>query len=318
LRAAVVKQLGAPPEPDEIEEPARGEGQALLEVLAAPLNPVDLSIASGRFYGGAPETPYVPGVEGVGRVLESDSLDPDALAYFQPSSGSFAERAVADEATVIELPPGTDPLVAACLGVAGLAAWLPLEQRAKVREGERVLVLGATGAVGQIGVQAAKLLGAGTVIAAGRNAEALARARELGADATVDLTARDDLPAAFTEAAGGPIDVTLDPLWGEPAVAAAEASAVEGRLVNVGQSASPDATFTSSAVRGRRLAILGHANQQVPPEVRRDAYLKMLEHAAAGRLRVKHEELPLERVAEVWERQAAWPHEKLVLVPSAG
>lgn len=315
MRAAVVKELGAPPEVDAIDEPVRGKGQALLEVLAAPLNPVDLSIASGSFYGGSPDTPYVPGVEGVGRVIESDSLDPGALAYFQPSSGSLSERAVAEETTVFELPSDADPVVAACLGVAGLAAWLPLERLAKLQEGERVLVLGATGAVGQIGVQAAKLLGAGTVVAAGRNAEALERARELGADATVDLTAHEDIPAAIVEAAGGPIDVTLDPVWGQPAGAAAEASAFDGRLVNVGQSASPEATFTSSAVRGKRLAILGHANQTVPPEVRRDAYLRMLDHMAAGRLRVDYAELALEHVAEAWKRQAASPHEKLVLVP---
>lgn len=307
------------------EEPApsRGEGQALVEVTAAPLNPIDLSIAAGRFYGGVPEVPYVPGKEGVGRVAEGESLEPGARVYFPMpgglgGGGALADRVAVDESSLALVGDGVDDPLAACLGIAGLAAWLPLEWRAGLRSGESVLVLGATGAVGQIAVQVAKLLGAGRVVAAARDADGLARARELGADATVDLTAHDGAQAlgdAFREAAGGDVDVTVDPLWGEPAVAAAHAAARSGRLVQIGQSSSPDATLPSAAVRGKLLSILGHNNLATPQEVRTDAYERLIEHAAGGRLTVDHDVLPLERIAETWERQAAFPRRKLVLRP---
>jgi len=178
-----------------------------------------------------------------------------------------------------------------------------------------VLVLGATGAVGTIAVQAAKLLGAGRVVAAARDASGLARARELGADATVDLAAEGDLAEAFKQAAGGGLDVTVDPLWGEPAMAAARASAQGGRIVQLGQSASPEATLPSSVVRGQALAILGHTNFSTPGAVKADAYRRMVIHAAEGDLTVDHDILPLEQVTEAWRRQAAFPRRKLVLTP---
>ena len=304
-------------------EPERGEGCTLVEVAAAPLNPIDLSIAAGRFYEGPAELPYIAGKEGLGRVLEADSLATGARVYFPMpgglgGAGSFSERAAPLEERAIAVPDGVDDSLAACLGVAGLAAWLPLEWRARLREGERVLVLGASGAVGQIAVQAARLLGARVVVAAARDPGGLERARELGADATVDLAAADEperLAEAIEAAAGGRVDVTLDPLWGAPVAAATLAAARGGRIVQIGQSAGSEATLASAPIRGKMLSILGHTNQAAPPDVIADAYRRMVEHAAAGRLTVDHETVPLERVADAWERQEAFPRRKLVLEP---
>jgi NADPH2:quinone reductase len=186
---------------------------------------------------------------------------------------------------------------------------VPLANRACVEEGETVLVLGATGIVGQIGVQAAKLLGAGRVIAAGRDPERLA---------AVDADAHVRLPATAGElrdASDDGIDVVLDPLWGEHAAAATEAMNVNGRLVVLGQSAGQESTLDSGVVRGKALQVLGHANAMTAPEVKHAAYRAMCDHAAAGRLKVEYEELPLDDVAAAWERQAASPHVKLILVP---
>jgi len=323
MRAALVDEIGRLPTVRDVPEPERGEGRALVEVTAAPLNPIDLSIAGGRFYERATELPYVPGNEALGRVLESDSLSAGTRVYFPMpgglgGAGAFSERAAPLEEQAITVPDGVDDALAACLGVAGLAAWLPLEWRADLREGESVLVLGASGAVGQIAVQAARLLGARVVVAAARDAGGLERARELGADATVDLTAADEperLAEAIEAAAGGPVDVTVDPLWGAPVAAAALAAARGGRIVQIGQSAGPEATLASAPIRGKLLSVLGHTNLGAPPDVTADAYRRMVEHAAAGRLTVDHETVPLERVAEAWERQAAFPRRKLVLVP---
>ena len=109
--------------------------------------------------------------------------------------------------------------------------------------------------------------------------------------------------------------MTVDPLWGAPAVAAAKASATGARLIQLGQSAAAEATIPSAAVRGKLLSILGHTNFAAPAEVRNAAYLRMLEHAAAGRLGVDVETFTLDQVSEAWQRQASFPHHKLVVVP---
>ena len=318
MKAAVVEELGKPPVVRDFDEPRRGEGQALIEVTAAPLNPVDVWIASGRYYAGAPPVPYVAGREAVGRVREADGLDAGTRVYAGGGSGGMAERLVAPEDELVELPEGVEDALASCFGIAGLAAWLALDWRGRVQAGETVLVLGASGAVGAIAVQGAKLLGATRVVAAARSEEGLERARQLGADATVRIAeqSREELAEAFVDAAGGQIDLTIDPLWGEPAAAAVHATGHGGRLVHVGQSAGPEASFSSNDVRGRLISILGHTNYAAPLEARRDAYLTMLRHAAAGELTVAHERLPLDRASEAWERQQASPGRKLVLVPS--
>jgi NADPH:quinone reductase len=315
MKAAVIEQIGSPPVYRDVDEPSRERGQTLVEVAAAPVNPVDLSTAAGRYYGGSPDVPYVTGREAVGRVLESDSFAEGTRVY--ASGGGFlAERGVAADENAVQIPEDVDDALAACFGVAGLAAWLALEWRGDLREGETVLVLGASGAVGAIAVQAAKLLGAGRVVAAARSEKGLERARELGADATVQLDRHENLSEAFVEAGGGQIDLTVDPLWGEPAAAAITATGFGGRLVQLGQSASPQATLESGAIRGRLLSILGHTNFAAPVEVRNDAYLRMVRHAAAGELTVDYEVLPLERVAEAWQLQEASPNRKLVLSAS--
>lgn len=313
MRAAILNEYGEVPQPGETAEPAEaGEGQMVVDVLAAGLNPVDISIASGTFYAGAPPLPYVVGKEGVGRTSDGQRVYFDAPVA---PSGSFAERAVIESESTVALPDGLDDALAVSLGIAGLAAWLALEWRAQLREGETVLVLGASGVVGQIGVQAARLLGAGRVVAAARSPEGLERARRLGADATVRLDRDEKLAEAFREAAGGAIDVVLDPVWGAPAAAAIDALAVRGRLVQIGQSAGATAEIASAPVRGRLAAILGHMNFLVPLADRQAAYARMARHAAAGELTVEVERVALEDVEQAWKRQQDGPGRKLAIVP---
>lgn len=314
MRAAVLKELGQAPSADEFDAPGdAGPGEVVAEVAAAGINPIDIALASGAFYGGAPPVPSVVGLEGVARV------EGGGLAYFDgpvAPYGSLAERVLVREESLIPLPDGLDPAHAVAFGIAGLAAWLALEWRAELREGETVLVLGASGPVGQIAVQAARLLGAGRVVAAARSAEGLERAGELGADATVQIGAQDDLAAAFREAAGGEgHDVVVDPLWGEPALAAIKAAARGARVVNLGQSAGAEAMLPSAALRGKAIALLGHTNFAAPLEVKRAAYTRMAEHAVAGELTADFDTVPLADVASAWERQQAGPHRKLVVVP---
>jgi NADPH:quinone reductase len=232
------------------------------------------------------------------------------------------------EESLAELPGEVEDDVAAAVGVVGITALLALERAAPI-DGARVLVLGATGAVGQMAVQLARAMGAARVVGAGRSAERLARVRELGADEVVQLDGGDpagafeqaaggqlddgDLPGVLERAAGGPLDIVIDPLWGQPAMAALGAIATEGRLVNVGQSAGTDVRIPLETVRNRQGAI--HAISSGWTELGRkaSAYGRVLEHVRAGRLEVDRELVPLDEVGAAWERQAASPGRKLVV-----
>ena len=318
MRAAVVREIGAVPEVGELPGPTPGDGEALVEVRAAALNPIDIAIASGRFYAGPPHVPYAPGREGVGLVLESGTLAPGTRVRFERdtgygANGSLAELIVVDEDALVPLPDDAEDTVAAALGIAGLAAWLALG-KAELEQGETVLVLGATGAVGQVAVQGAKLLGAGTVVAAARNAEALERTRQLGADAVVPL-GDGELADAFKSAAGGEVDAVIDPLWGEPAVAALGALRIGGRLVHLGTSAGLEANVPSAPLRGKNVRIIGHSNLTTPHDVKARGFRELLDHVIAGRIRVDVDVFPLERVADAWREQAASPHRKIVVTP---
>jgi NADPH2:quinone reductase len=316
VKAGLVRKLGEPPRVEEVPEPTPAEGEVLVEVLATPLNPVDIAIGAGRFYGGHPELPFVPGNECVGRVAGSGEL---VWVYGgglgAKRDGGLAERVAAPREALYPVPDGAGPALAGALGIAGLAGWMPVAWRAPVRQGETVLVLGATGTVGLVAVQGARLLGAGCVVAAGRSQEGLARAAEAGADATVRLD-EDDLAAAFREACGseGP-NLVVDPVWGEPLQAAVEACARGARIVHLGQSAGPEATLTSADVRGKQLEILGFRIEAAGREVIEREYRRLVEHALAGDVRVDVEQVPLEEVADAWRRQSEGARVKLVVVP---
>jgi NADPH:quinone reductase-like Zn-dependent oxidoreductase len=309
MKAAVLHDFGVP-RADDFDEPEPGPEQAVVEVLAAGLNPVDVAICSGRFYGGEPPIPSVAGREGVG-MLDGRRVYFDAPI---PPYGSMAERALIDPRATYEVPDGVGDGVAVALGISGLAAWLALTWRAKLQEGEHVLVLAASGVLGQIAVQSAKLLGAGRVVAAARSQEGLNRCLALGADAAVRLDAQE-LPAALAEAGEGRIDVVVDPLFGEPFVAAANAASFGARIVQLGAGAGAEATLSSATIRGKMLVIMGHTNFAAPQEVKGEAYRRLAESAAAGELKVGTDPLPLEQVGEAWRRLTEGSHLKILLVP---
>jgi NADPH:quinone reductase-like Zn-dependent oxidoreductase len=310
MRAAVLHEHGVP-RPDDFAEPEADSGQAVVEVLVAGLNPVDVAICAGRFYAGAPPLPSVAGREGVG-LLDGRRV------YFDspiPPYGSMAERALIDPQATYDVPDGVDDAVAVALGISGLAAWLALTWRAALKPGEHVLVLAASGVLGQIAVQAAKSLGAGRVVAAARSREGLQRCLALGADAAVELGGAEDLPTALAEAADGRIDVVVDPLFGEPFAAAVNAASFGARIVQVGAGAGNESTVSSAPIRGKMLVIMGHTNFAAPPEVKREAYASLSALAASGELKIETERIELERVGEAWERLAAGSHRKIVLIP---
>ena len=316
MRAAVIERYGELPVLRELPEP-KADGASLIEVTAAPLNPVDISIAGGKFYAGSPPTPYVPGGEGIGRVLQVGKRGPRVFFKAALPNGALAERAVVGGGQTVPVPDSVPDGAAAALGTPGIAAYLSITRRGQLKAGETVLILAASGVLGAIAVQVARLIGAGRIVAGARDERALARAKELGADAVVDLKQIDGLTDRIREASGGQLQVVIDPVWGVPGVAALEAMSPLGRFVQVGASAGQEAVVKSGAVRGRYLSILGYSNFLVPWEEQAAAYRKLVDHAAAGKLKVDFEILPLEAAADAWKRQAASPHRKLVLSPQA-
>jgi NADPH:quinone reductase-like Zn-dependent oxidoreductase len=323
MQAAVITGHGNAPEYQGHPAPRRGPGQALIRVTAAPVNPLDLLCASGTSYFGAPPLPYAPGTQGVGVVEEADTLAAGQRVWFscsagmQPGDGAMAEWCAADEAAALPLPDGVSDDLVAALGLSAIAAWMALTWRGGLQPGEHVLILGASGTVGQVGIQAARLLGAGRVAAACRDPHGLTRAAELGADAVADLSGDDvDVIAGrLAEATGGRADLVLDPVWGRPAEAAVRVLSPGGRLVNLGSSAGPSASLGSAGLRSGMLSVLGYTNAALSAEQKAAALAGILGHAAAGNLTADRESLPLARAAEGWSRTGQPPHRKAVLIP---
>jgi NADPH:quinone reductase-like Zn-dependent oxidoreductase len=297
MRGARVAELGASPAVDVVAAPEAGDRIAL-DVLAVALNPLDLAVAAGRFYGGHPPLPYTPGSEAVARTADGKRIYVFGDGLGVARDGTLAEQATAAADRLVPVDADVEDATAVALGIAGIIAWDALE-RGRVGPGDRVLVLGATGTAGTVAVQGAKLRGAEIVVAAGRDAARLERARELGADVTTTL---GDLAAAFGEV--GP-SVVLDALWAEPVAAAAELAAPRARIVHFGQSAGPEATLKSAAVRGKELEILGQSNFARTKDELYASHSELLRRAAAGQIRVDFETFELEHIESAWSHQAS-------------
>ncbi len=323
MRAAVLHTPGEAPVYGDHPDPRVDSGTSLVRVTASPVVPLDLLCASGSSYFGRPEVPYVPGVQGVGVVESSGTLPVGSRVWFAssagmaPGDGSLAELAVVPDGDVVAFDAEVDDAAVAALGLSAVAAWMALTWRGRFQAGERVLVLGAGGAVGQTAVAAARLLGAGRVVAVCRSEDARARAATIGADAVVPMV--DDveaLTAALADACEGAADVVVDPVFGTAATAASRVLAEGGRLVNLGGASGDEATFSSALLRSRSAEVLGYTNNSLTTEQRKTAVLAVVEHAAAGRIGVAHHTRPLSEAAEAWREIASGEQAgRVVLTP---
>ncbi len=309
MRAALLRAHGATVELAERPDPEPGPDETLVEVSAAPIVPLDLLCASGTSYFGQQPLPYVPGVQGVGVVRTSPDLSTGQRVWFAtsagmgPVDGSLAERCTVGHADLVPISADVSDGAVAALGTSGIAAWMSLTWRAGLQSGERVVVLGASGAVGQVALAVAKHLGAAKVVAVCRSERSAGKVRAAGADEVVVLNpneGRAPLTARLTEAAGGPVNVVIDPVFGAPAAAAAMALAPWGRLVNIGGAADDVAEFSSAVLRGRTIGILGYTNNAISPEQRAEALTQVLALAAGGEVAVEHRVLPLADCGRAW------------------
>jgi NADPH:quinone reductase-like Zn-dependent oxidoreductase len=313
MRAAVVSAFGTPRVAD-FPPPEPAAGRQVLDVLAAGVNHVDLARAAGAFYVPPPPFPWVAGTDGVGLTAEGRRV------YFEgciAPFGALAEQTLVAEDALVDIPDGVASEIGAALGNAGLAAWLGLHSAAEFERGERVLVLGATGTVGSLAVQLARLGGAATIVAAGRSRARLERARELGADAVVELEQAGSLARRLAAAAPEGFDVVIDALWGDAARSALAVARTGCRHVQLGHIAGPTATLPAVALRAKHVSLIGFAVFHASKELRRHAYSELTALAIRGQLRIDVEALPLANVERAWQLQREGAGRKLVIVIDA-
>ena len=242
MRAVRIHGYGGPEvmRLDDVPVPQPGAGQVLVRVRAASVNPIDWKMRRGLLAGIFPLTfPRTLGRDCAGELagrLVAGVADPRG-------EGTHAEYALLPEAATAPVPVGMDAAEAASLCVAGLSAWIPLVEAAKVQKGMRVLIHGGAGGVGSHAIQIARELGA-TVVTTSTQAD---YCRKLGAERVIDYRTEK-----FTDA--GPYDVVLDTLGGETHLRSLQALKPGGVLVAL--SAAPVPAHTVPAgVRVERPAI---------------------------------------------------------------
>jgi NADPH2:quinone reductase len=322
MKAAVLSVLNQTPRCEEFQDPKANGDEAIVRVRAAALKPIDRQLASGSHYASQHDLPMVCGSDGVG------TLDDGRRVFFampRAPFGAMAEHAVVAAMRCFPLPDNVDDVTAAAVFNPGLSAFGALKWRAQIASGETVLILGATGVTGKLAIQTAKLLGAGRIVAAGRNERVLNSLRELGADAIIRLDKTGpELSEVFAHEGGeNGFDVVIDYLWGPPVEALLgsitrkdfSAAASRVRLVQVGESAGPLVSLPAAVLRSSRLEILGAGSGNAPAsrEAWGEAIQWLLGNVARGALKIDTERVPLADVESAWRRN--WEGCRAVIIP---
>src|ERR1700722_17120580 len=312
MNAAVLHTLNQLPHVEQFPEPVAEENEVIVHVRAAALKPIDKQMASGEHYAAYRKLPVVCGMDGVG------CLDYGTRVFFggpRLPYGSMAQRTVVSRARCFPIPDNVSDDIAAAVVNPGLSAWGALVWRAQLAPGETVLILGATGVTGRLAIQTAKLLGAGRVIAAGRNEQLLNTLDDLGADTTIHLgKPGQDLTEAFVREAGDSgFDVIIDYLWGTTTeallgvIARGDLTPASSRvrLVAAGESAGPTISLAAAVLRSSRLEILGagSGNAAASPEMWLEAFRQLMSNIGCAKLRIDTEGVPLGEVENAWHQE---------------
>src|ERR1700678_4337429 len=312
MKAAIVVEAGKTPIYGDFKEPVPADGELQVTVSAAALSTVVKSRASGAHYSSSGQLPFVVGIDGVGR------LDDGRRVYFalpEAPFGSMSQKTVIRPSQCVFLPDELDDVTAAAIANPGMSAWAALEERAKLTTGETVLVNGATGTAGRLAVQIAKYMGAGKVVATGRNAEALKALAALGADVTIPLGDGGDADEEALEGqfAGDGIDIVLDYLWGKSAerivIAGAKAGkdAVPIRFVHIGSVSAPDITLPSAALRSSAIMLMGSGIGSIPLDRMVKSIGELMHAALPGGFKIATKTCPLCEVEQVWATAGSMP-----------
>ncbi|MDF2430840.1 MAG: hypothetical protein JWP44_471 [Mucilaginibacter sp.] len=278
--------------------------------------------AKGEHYDPYKKLPVIVGVDGVGVLLDGTRV------YTGSKYGMMAEKAAISSRMMVPLPDGIDDVTAAAIANPAVSAWLSLEWKGRLQKGDCVLILGATGVTGKLAIQIAKHLGAGKIVALGRNPEALNTLKDLGADVVISLNHPDeDIKHSIAEEAKRqPFDLVLDYLWGKPAELLLEA--LKGhdlhaeshftRYLQIGEMAGASINLDASILRSSSIEISGVGGGSVPMEVLAKIpteYLpKVFNLAAERKLLIDTETMKLNEIEAAWQRTDL-PGKRLVIIP---
>ena len=278
--AARLHEPGRPLAVEQVELAPAGDGELLVELHYAGVNPVDIYMAEGRVAGEAPR-PRTLGSEAAGTVEGRPVLVAGA-GLGAMRDGVWASAAVVPADAVIELPDGVAPQVAAAMGVAGLTAYKCVREVAAVTDADRVLVLGAAGGVGSVIVSYARAVGATRVVGQTASQPKAQLIERQGADRVVVCDA-----AGLLEAIGElEPTVVFDPLGGEFLAPAVEALAPAGRIVSFGTSAGAQVSFNLQTLYRKGASIRGYAGLRLGQQERREGLQAALQALARGEMRV--------------------------------
>ncbi len=238
MRAVLCKNWGSPETlvVEDLPSPKPGNGQILVSVKASGVNFPDVLVIQNK-YQFKPELPFSPGSEIAGVVKRIG----EGVKGFKPGdrvmalirSGGYAEEVLVDEGLVAPIPEGIDFTVAASFGLVYATAYHALKDRAAIKPGETLLVLGAAGGVGLAAVELGKLLGA-RVIACASSDDKLETCKRRGAQSAINYE-REELREALKRLTdGGGVDVVFDPVGGKYSEPAVRGMAWKGRYLVVG------------------------------------------------------------------------------------
>jgi NADPH:quinone reductase-like Zn-dependent oxidoreductase len=306
MRAAIVSAMGVAPTLGEMDPPVPLDGEQRIKVTAAAISHVTKAHASGVHYSANGVFPFVVGIDGVGR------LDDGRRVYFAlPRSpfGSMAEFCVADARLCISLPDDLDDFIAAAIVNPGMSSWAALTERARLQRGETVLINGATGTSGRLAVQIAKWLGAGKVLATGRNPIALEEIRQSGADEIIPLGVEPETldKRLMKEFAEG-VDIVIDYLWGKSAerllisAAKADSGASPMRFVQVGSISGSEISLPGAALRASAIELMGSGNGSVSPEKLLEITNKVLRSIRSANLDISFRKVPFADFDTAWPK----------------
>ncbi|GAB3957452.1 NADPH:quinone oxidoreductase family protein [Spirosoma harenae] len=221
---------------EDVPSPVPGAGEVLIQVKACSLNFPD-TLTIRNMYQFKPPLPFSPGSEASGVVKTVGEgvkhVKPGDRVFTFGTHGGLAEERIADARATIQLPDGMDFVTGASTLYAFGTSYHALKDRAQLKEGETLLVLGAAGGVGLAAVELGKLMGA-TVIAAASTDEKLAVCREKGAAHLINYSTEDLRERIKEITQGNGVDVIYDPVgdrWAEPAI---RSLAWRGRYLVVG------------------------------------------------------------------------------------
>jgi len=302
MKAALIAERGAPPVVGQFPEPQPGPNDVLIDVDTAGLGGWD---TLGAYRLGV-QYPCVIRGEGVGRASDGRRV------YFGERSvapfGAWAERTIVPAEEVWDVPDDVDDKTAISMGIAATGAIVPME-RANIQKGENVLIIGATGTLGQIALQLARRFGAGHVVGASRSETALAQLHAQGlADEVVRVGGDDDI-AALKAASKGGFDVVLDLVCGQPMLSALKATRWGARIMTIGTGAGRQVQLDMADLLFRTLSVVGTG--QRPPADRCAIWKRLLDMNRQERFSIAYADYTLDRAADAWTSQLQGPHAKI-------